>query len=98
MTVTLQSADLPDPDLLIRTSGEMRVSNFMLWQLAYSELWFTDIYWPEFDKNIYCKPLLNISGEQAVMVVCNVVMMEDENVLKQRLITGIIAGVFFWDY
>ncbi|MUT66388.1 isoprenyl transferase [Paenibacillus sp. NEAU-GSW1] len=44
----LLSSDLPDPDLLIRTSGELRLSNFMLWQLAYSELWFTDIYWPEF--------------------------------------------------
>lgn len=39
---------LPDPDLLIRTSGELRISNFMLWQLAYSELWFTDLCWPEF--------------------------------------------------
>ncbi|WP_025701618.1 isoprenyl transferase, partial [Paenibacillus forsythiae] len=46
----LLSGGLPDPDLLIRTSGEMRLSNFMLWQLAYSELWFTDIYWPEFGK------------------------------------------------
>ncbi len=46
----LLSSGLPDPDLLIRTSGEMRLSNFMLWQLAYSELWFTDVYWPEFDK------------------------------------------------
>ncbi|WP_025719846.1 isoprenyl transferase [Paenibacillus sp. 1-18] len=47
---TLLSSDMPDPDLLIRTSGELRLSNFMLWQLAYSELWFTDIYWPEFKK------------------------------------------------
>ncbi|SET42607.1 isoprenyl transferase [Paenibacillus sp. NFR01] len=47
----LMSGGLPDPDLLIRTSGEMRISNFMLWQIAYSELWFTDIYWPEFDKS-----------------------------------------------
>lgn len=39
---------LPDPDLLIRTSGEQRISNFMMWQLAYSELWFTDVYWPDF--------------------------------------------------
>ncbi|MBO2945721.1 isoprenyl transferase [Paenibacillus sp. F411] len=44
----LLSGSLPDPDLLIRTSGELRLSNFMLWQLAYSELWFTDILWPEF--------------------------------------------------
>lgn len=46
----LLSGGLPDPDLLIRTSGEMRLSNFMLWQLAYSEFWFTDIYWPDFGK------------------------------------------------
>lgn len=46
----LSFADLPDPDLFIRTSGEMRISNFMLWQLAYSELYFTSVYWPDFDK------------------------------------------------
>jgi undecaprenyl diphosphate synthase len=50
----LLSADLPDPDLLIRTSGELRLSNFMLWQLAYSEFWFTDVYWPEFkEKHLF---------------------------------------------
>jgi undecaprenyl diphosphate synthase len=44
----LLTSSLPDPDLLIRTSGEIRISNFMMWQLAYSELWFTDVYWPAF--------------------------------------------------
>ena len=44
----LATAGLPDPDLLIRTSGEMRLSNFMLWQLAYTELWITDTLWPDF--------------------------------------------------
>lgn len=44
----LMTNDLPDPDLLIRTSGEIRLSNFMLWQLAYSEFYFTDVFWPDF--------------------------------------------------
>ena len=44
----LTTSDMPDPDLLIRTSGELRISNFLLWQLAYSELYFTDCLWPEF--------------------------------------------------
>lgn len=46
----LFSKDLGDPDLLIRTSGEIRISNFMLWQLAYTELWFCDVYWPDFSR------------------------------------------------
>jgi len=46
----LYTSGLPDPDLLIRTSGEMRISNFLLWQLAYSELYFTDINWPDFNR------------------------------------------------
>jgi len=46
----LDTAGLPDPDLLIRTSGEMRLSNYLLWQLAYSEFYFTDVTWPDFDK------------------------------------------------
>lgn len=44
----LTTRDLPDPDLLIRTGGEQRISNFLLWQLSYAELYFTDIYWPDF--------------------------------------------------
>jgi undecaprenyl diphosphate synthase len=46
----LSTADIPDPDLLIRTGGEQRISNFLLWQVAYAELYFTDVLWPEFDK------------------------------------------------
>ncbi len=46
----LYTYDLPDPDLLIRTSGELRISNFMLWQIAYTELYFTDVLWPDFTK------------------------------------------------
>ena len=45
----LDTAGIPDPDLLIRTSGEQRLSNFLLWQLAYSEFYFTDVHWPDFD-------------------------------------------------
>ena len=44
----LQLAGLPDPDLLIRTSGELRVSNFLLWQIAYAEIWVTETLWPDF--------------------------------------------------
>jgi tritrans,polycis-undecaprenyl-diphosphate synthase [geranylgeranyl-diphosphate specific] len=46
----LYTKDMPDPDLIIRTSGEERISNFLLWQLAYSELYFTDVFWPAFRK------------------------------------------------
>jgi undecaprenyl diphosphate synthase len=50
----LDTADLPDPDLLIRTSGELRISNFLLWQIAYTELYVTDVLWPDFtDEELY---------------------------------------------
>jgi undecaprenyl diphosphate synthase len=50
LTSYLDTKDIPEPDLLIRTSGEMRLSNFLLWQLAYTEFYFTDIHWPDFNK------------------------------------------------
>jgi len=57
-------ADFPDPDLLIRTSGEQRISNFMLWQLAYTELYFTDVFWPDFNNEELEKALLFFSNRE----------------------------------
>lgn len=53
----LDTAGMPDPELIIRTSGEQRLSNFLLWQSAYSEFVFLDDYWPEFDKGLFIKAL-----------------------------------------
>ncbi|MFP4472413.1 MAG: isoprenyl transferase [Candidatus Omnitrophota bacterium] len=53
----MYTAGLPDPDLLIRTSGEKRISNFLLWQLSYAELYFSPVYWPEFDGEEFQKAL-----------------------------------------
>ncbi|MDL4840095.1 isoprenyl transferase [Aquibacillus rhizosphaerae] len=55
----LYTGDLRDPDLLIRTSGEIRLSNFLLWQSAYTEFWFTDVFWPDFNENIFKKALID---------------------------------------
>ena len=60
----LQLAGIPDPDLLIRTGGEQRISNFLLWDLAYAELWFTDVLWPEFDKAKFDKALADYASKQ----------------------------------
>jgi undecaprenyl diphosphate synthase len=58
----LYTAGTSDPDLLIRTSGEMRLSNFLLWQLAYTELYFTDCLWPDFDRTEFHQALLSYQG------------------------------------
>lgn len=55
----LYTAGQPDPDLLIRTSGEMRVSNFLLWQIAYAEIYCTDVLWPDFDRYEFLRALLD---------------------------------------
>ena len=55
----LSTANFPDPELLIRTSGENRISNFLMWQLAYTELLFTDTLWPDFDKECFYKAIVD---------------------------------------
>jgi undecaprenyl diphosphate synthase len=53
----LATHDMPDPELLIRTSGEYRISNFLLWQIAYTELYFSDVYWPDFDQEQFYRAI-----------------------------------------
>ncbi len=55
----LYTAGLPDPDLLIRTSGELRISNFLLWQIAYAEIWITPVYWPDFRRKHLLQALVD---------------------------------------
>lgn len=57
-------ADIPEPDLCIRTGGEQRISNFLIWQFAYTELFFSDAYWPDFDKEHLKKAVVDYSGRQ----------------------------------
>lgn len=60
----LSTAGLPEPDLFIRTGGEQRISNFLLWQIAYSELYFTDVLWPDFDQNELLTAIMSYSSRQ----------------------------------
>ena len=60
----LYTAGQPDPDLLIRTSGEMRVSNFLLWQIAYAEIWVTDVLWPDFRRRHLLQAILDFQKRE----------------------------------
>ena len=60
----LWTADIPDPDLLIRTSGEFRISNFLLWQLAYTELYVTETLWPDFDQDAFLQALAEYQSRE----------------------------------
>ena len=60
----LQTSFMPDPELLIRTGGELRISNFLLWQIAYSELYFCDTYWPDFNEDDLHKAILSYQNRQ----------------------------------
>lgn len=59
LSQSLATSFMPDPDLLIRTAGDERISNFLLWQIAYSELYFTDKFWPDFTKDDFCEAILS---------------------------------------
>ncbi|MBD5370916.1 MAG: isoprenyl transferase [Bacteroides sp.] len=64
MADRLDTAGVPDPDLLIRTGGEHRISNFLLWQIAYSELYFTPVLWPEFGKEAYARAIIDFQSRE----------------------------------
>ena len=57
-------AELPDPDLFIRTGGDHRISNFLLWQMAYTELWFTETLWPDLDKAELQRALVDFAARE----------------------------------
>ena len=60
----LTTKGMPDPDLLVRTGGEQRISNFLLWQCAYAELYFTDIFWPDFGEEDFYMAILDFQGRE----------------------------------
>ncbi len=60
----LTTSFMPDPDLLIRTGGELRISNYLLWQIAYSELYFCDTYWPDFDEKAFHEAIISYQSRQ----------------------------------
>ncbi|MEO6132560.1 MAG: isoprenyl transferase [Saprospiraceae bacterium] len=60
----LTTSQMPDPELLIRTSGEHRISNFLLWQIAYTELYFSDVYWPDFEREDFYNAILNFQQRE----------------------------------
>ena len=64
VSAALNTAQYPDPDLLIRTSGEQRISNFLLWEIAYSEVYFTDVLWPDFTKNHFLDAILDYQSRE----------------------------------
>ncbi|MBQ0114655.1 MAG: isoprenyl transferase [Bacteroidales bacterium] len=64
ISASLTTSDMPDPDLLIRTGGDIRISNYLLWQIAYSELYFTDKYWPDFDAEEFYRAIVEYQNRE----------------------------------
>ena len=74
----LDTVGLPDPDFLIRTSGEMRISNFLLWQMAYTELYFCSNYWPDFDQDALNKALIDFRQRKRRFGLTSEQLQQDE--------------------
>jgi undecaprenyl diphosphate synthase len=64
LSAALNTGDFPDPDLLIRTSGEQRISNFLLWELAYSEIYFSQVLWPDFSREDFYHAILDYQSRE----------------------------------
>jgi undecaprenyl diphosphate synthase len=60
----LSTSDIPSPELLIRTSGEIRISNFLLWEIAYTELYFTDVFWPDFKREDFLSAIVEYQNRE----------------------------------
>lgn len=75
----LATAGMPDPDLLIRTGGEERISNYLLWQIAYSELYFTKILWPDFDKGAYLDAIIDYQQRERRFGKTSAQVRKDDN-------------------
>ena len=89
----LYTAGMPDPDLLIRTAGEMRVSNFLLWQISYAELWVTPKCWPDFDTPTLHEALRDFAGASGASAGCSTPRLVTESeCCGTRLIVGINSG------
>jgi undecaprenyl diphosphate synthase len=85
---SLDTAGMPDPDLLIRTSGEYRLSNYLLWQLAYTELWITDIMWPDFSESDFLDALESYSGRERRFGMTSQQITTVSGVVKKYLFKG----------
>jgi undecaprenyl diphosphate synthase len=88
----LDTGDMPDPDLVIRTSGEKRVSNFLLWQLAYAELHFTDVRWPDFSRADFARALHEYAGRERRFGATTAPVPKDEIRTLPRPLAVAFAG------
>jgi undecaprenyl diphosphate synthase len=82
LSSSLYTQGLPDPELLVRTSGELRLSNYLLWQIAYSELYFTPTLWPDFGKEAYADALIAYQQRERRFGKTSEQVQEDNKIIK----------------